>query len=565
MSVAQANARAATALVGALAERAAHAVISPGSRNTPLALALDAAPTMTTHVVLDERTAGFFALGLARSTGTPVILSCTSGSAGAHYLPALIEAFEGMTPLIAITADRPPELHGFAAPQTTQQSELFGRHVLSRYELPLPDETDDAQFYTLGSQALSAACDGPGPIHLNAPFREPLWDEGVSYAAQPLTSPATPRPLQEDTDARSTLTDALAGTKRGLIVVGARSRQDQLAAEPAFSRACHQLANKIGWPILTDITSGARFASSESSVHITGFDTLLRFERFASELPDRVLILGRPPTSKVLNLWLTQNEVPAVILSHRPDHRDPMLCVETEIAANPRAVLPSLDTSPNIEWQEHWSRGEHAYRAVLEGLDDWWEGPLARMVAHSVPDGGLLHLSSSMPIRDADGFSGPLRRPLTVTSNRGVNGIDGIIATAAGQAIGWQSPVTLLIGDLAFLHDLGSLRDAVSREVALTLVVVNNGGGHIFDFLPIANHPDAFERYFLTPQHPNIRSLAEGTGARHTLVSDLDALRAALLASHERPGVDVIEARVDGGENRPRHEAFYRRVHEELR
>ncbi|MEO1174800.1 MAG: thiamine pyrophosphate-binding protein, partial [Myxococcota bacterium] len=178
---------------------------------------------------------------------------------------------------------------------------------------------------------------------------------------------------------------------------------------------------------------------------------------------------------------------------------------------------------------------------------------------------GLLHLASSMPIRDVDGFCGPLPRPVTVVANRGVNGIDGLIATAAGQSTGWfRGPVTLLIGDLAFLHDLGSLRDAAARQISLTVVVVNNGGGHIFDFLPISKHPDAFERYFLTPQNPNLADLARACGARHSKAESTPALRDAVLTANERPGVDVIEVIVDGTRNRPRHEDFYRRLHGEL-
>ncbi|MEO1482719.1 MAG: 2-succinyl-5-enolpyruvyl-6-hydroxy-3-cyclohexene-1-carboxylic-acid synthase [Myxococcota bacterium] len=566
MSVANANARGACALVSALAEQAAHAVISPGSRNTPVALALHAAASIETHVVLDERTAGFFALGLARATGKPVILSCTSGSAGAHYLPAIIEAFEGLAPLVAITADRPPELHGHAAPQTTRQTELFGSHVLSRYDLPLPDTASDNEFYSLGSRALSIAVGGPGPVHLNAPFREPLWAENTSYSVRGPSPSASVKPAG-DSKSRRAVEQALAGIQRGLVIVGARARQDRLDGDFEFARNCHQLANAIGWPILTDVTSGARHSPVESPGHITGFDALLRSETFAQTTPDRVLLIGRPPTSKVLNRWLSRERVPAVVLSHRPDRRDPTIELAQGVAADPTAALTgwSVEQAADTDWFSHWTRGENAFSAALKNLEPDWEGPIARTVAHAMPDGGLLHLASSMPIRDVDGFCGPLPRPVTVVANRGVNGIDGLIATAAGQSMGWsRGPVTLLIGDLAFLHDLGSLRDAAARQMSLTVVVVNNGGGHIFDFLPISKHPDAFERYFLTPQNPNLADLARACGARHSKAESTPALRDAVLTANERPGVDVIEVIVDGTRNRPRHEDFYRRLHGEL-
>lgn len=565
MNIARANAHAACALVEALAAQVRHAIISPGSRNTPLVLALDAAESIETHVILDERTAAFFALGLSRATATPVILNCTSGSAGAHYLPAVIEAYEGMSPLIILTADRPPELHGHAAAQTTDQSDLFARHVVLQQDLPLPDEVAPQQFSAFGAKALSAATQSPGPVHLNAPFREPLWTENTRYWVNP---PATTmKAARAGSDQTSNLDpgsldvicEAFSSTRRGLIVAGPRMRQDQITFDSAWSHLCHRLADAVHWPLFTDATSGLRHAESEADTHVTGFDALLRFERFRNYKPERVLILGRPPTSKTLARWLA--DVPAIVLSHRPDRRDPELKFVRGVAASPfhllSEVIDSVNTattqSESSKWSHHWHSGELSFRSELMGLKTdgtFWEGAIAHVVAQTMPAGSALHVASSRPIRDLDGFCGSLLKPITVTANRGINGIDGTIATAAGQATAWISgPTALLVGDLAFLHDLGSVRQVAASGTNLTIILINNGAGRIFDRLPISQHPTAFDRYFAIPHHTQFSGLIEGLGARHVAVTSLGTLREALLGALPKPGLDVIESVVEPGNN----------------
>ncbi len=562
---AQANADAASALVSALASRVQHAVVSPGSRNTPIVLALDAHPRITTHVVLDERVAGFVALGLARATGQPVILSCTSGSAGAHYLPALIEAYEGSTPLIAITADRPPELHGHAAPQTTHQNDFFGRHVVDQEVLPLPDETRPEIFSALGRDALEVVLRSSRPVHLNAPFREPLWAPEVHYPVTEAAHEAAPTPAAIDASAVA----AHLRVARGLIIAGARDRQDRLQSEPAIARACHSLGRTLGWPVIADVTSGVRYHEGPSPV--TGYDSLLRSERFAADhVPECALVLGRPCTSKVLNQWLVHNRVPAVVVGENPSHRDPNLNVIGELEGPLEQCLHALNetvapATRDDEWQRAWARAEECYRHTNERDDRWWEGALARTLIGQLPAGALVHLSSSMPIRDVDAFAGPLNRAVTLTSNRGVNGIDGVVATALGQALRWNhGPALALVGDLAFLHDIGAVRLAASLDVALTVVVVNNGGGRIFDFLPIHSHPSAFDRYFLTNQDAALGPIVQGFGGHWERASGRVEFVDALERCVERGRFSVLEAVFDGDQNRAAHERFHQAVVEGL-
>ncbi|MEO0812036.1 MAG: thiamine pyrophosphate-dependent enzyme, partial [Myxococcota bacterium] len=358
-------------------------------------------------------------------------------------------------------------------------------------------------------------------------------------------------------------------TPRGVIIAGPRDRQDRLRDEPALARLCHSVAAKLGWPVLADITGGMRY--HEGRPAITGYDSFLRSEATAERLhPECALLLGRPLTSKTTNQWLLERQIPVVVAGETPTHRDPRLNNVIEVRGGLREILERLneaiDTTTSAPgWLELWHDAESAFLDRNREDSQWWEGAIARAAVRGLPAGALLHLSSSMPVRDADGFSGPLDRAVTVTSNRGVNGIDGVIATAAGQALAWKhGPSAVLIGDVAFLHDLGSLRHAVGANLNLTVIVVNNGGGRIFDFLPIHRHPTAFETFFRTDQRAEIEPIATGLGAAYSSVARVDELSEALAQATKAPGVNVIEAVTDGTHNRATHEQFHQSVLEAL-
>lgn len=581
------NARWADALVGALcASGVGHAVVSPGSRNTPIVLALAARAergTVQVHAILDERAAAFYALGLARVVGSPVALSCTSGSAGAHWLPAVIEADHSRLPLLLLTADRPPELHGSGAPQTVRQDDLFGRHVRLHADPGAPTPGDLGWLRTLAARAVGAATGPrPGPVHLNLPLREPLWEAALTPVEPVDDAPRLLRPTPPALDARtvSALADELRTRRRGVIAIGpgdsgvsGASRADHLER---LATAARHLAAALDWPLIVDGASGARFAPAGTHL-ITTADLLTRCEAFAATPPDAVLRVGQVATSKPVAAWLASAPGDATLLVdpsgdwHDPHHRAGRL-ITAEPATLMTELADALTSGPQQgddrcgEWLHRWQAAEVVALAAAagDGESGLWSGTVARSVVSALPEGALLHVASSLAVRSLDSFSGTAARHLVVTANRGANGIDGTLATALGEAAAWRSgPVVVLVGDLAFLHDLGALiscRAPLVREkgrsaAPTTLVVVDNRGGGIFDHLPVAGHPSAYEPYFVVGTDADIPALARAAGAACSTVTDRPGFDQALAEAIERPGLTVVHARVDRANDLAHHVA----------
>lgn len=556
------NRAAAHALVAALARGGVReAVVSPGSRNTPLVLALHTlagAGALRLHVVLDERAAGFFALGLARASGRPALLCCTSGSAGAHYLPALTEASASRVGLVVLTADRPAELQGCGAPQTMDQTRMFGSFVKYYADLSEPSTGDVRWLAGVAARALYAA-GGPdaGPVHLNVPFREPLWDAEEGPPPAPLAY--APRWVRGRPTVDEGVLDELAawldGAERGLIVVGPRELHALGAGPDPLPAALGALAARLGWPILADACSNLRYGPIPTLVA----EALVRGP-CAGLAPDRVLRLGGLPTSKALVQWLDRSGAESIGVDPGgrwtdPDHRVG-LWVEADPAALCAALLPRVH--PRAGWAARWTQAGAQAEALLAAACSeapLWEGAVARAVVEAAPPGALLHVASSMPVRDLDALTPAGDRALRVACSRGVNGIDGTLSTALGEAQAWEGPTLALLGDLAFLHDLGAINLAAALPRPLTAVVVDNGGGNIFGFLPIGQHPTAFEPCFLTPQATQPAALARAAGAAVWEVTELDALRVALGEALGRPGggLRLVVARVHRQHNLDAH------------
>jgi len=552
-----------------------HAVLSPGSRNTPVVLALHALrDRVTLHTVLDEREAGFFALGLARASGAPVLLSCTSGSAGAHWLPAIIEASESRVPLLAVTADRPAELQGFGAPQTINQQRLFGSYVRLYRDLSEPSGDRPMRWLeAAAAQALDAATGAlPGPVHLNLPFRKPLWSADEPQPAAPPRRRVARGPALPDVDTLDALVARFAAAERGVIVSGPRDlARDRVSGSPRAAVAA--LAEALGWPIIAEPASQLRFGIPGV---IASADALLRDVDIGDALaPDCVLRFGRVPTSKSITQWLTRHgDQRTVLVDPAGLWEDPTWTADTVVAADPglfcEAILTRLfergaahAAHGDSAWLTRW-RAAHA--AAHDAMDTAmgtamgtatargdWEGPIARTVAEAAPEGAILHVASSMPIRDLDTFAPATDRPVAVAANRGANGIDGLLATALGEAVASGGPVVALSGDLSFLHGAGGLALARGLTTPLALVVVDNGGGGIFGILPISQHPTAFEPHFITPQGADIPALCAAAGAPCICVPDTGTLREALAQALETPGLTVLTVRVDREENLARH------------
>lgn len=572
------NAAWAASLVGGLVRSGVReVVISPGARSAPLALALaDHATRQPTalrlQVVIDERAAAFLALGMARAAGRPVALLTTSGTAGAHALPAVIEASLSAVPLLILTADRPEELQGCGAPQTVDQQRLFGAHVRWFAHLGAPRPGGPAGWpAALAARAVQRAVGPPaGPVHLNLAFREPLWTPGQepsNPAPAPWIAhaPAAPSPAQAR-DALELLLGADGG-QRGVIVAGPRALAPGEDPAPVLA-----LARRLGWPIVADPLSGLR-ASDDAQV-IACADALLRDPECAVALaPEAALRLGQLPTSKTLQGWLAPLAPRSLLVDPQADWHDPTHSAGGLLVASTAATCAALLSEARLRpapasWLVGWQRAEAAARGALEAAtgEGWWEGALARLVARALPPGALLQAGSSLPIRDLDAFGGA--GPATLVGQRGANGIDGGIAAAAGAALVWETgPVAALIGDVALVHDLSGLAAACELGAPLLLVVADNGGGGIFEHLPLAKHPTHFERLFLTPPRLDLTRACAGLGAEVESIEDRAACARALTAALARPlgGPRVLVCRLPRTESRRRREAAWAAVSEAWR
>ncbi len=545
----------------------AHAVVCPGSRSTPLALACADQPGLKTWSVIDERSAGFFALGIAKQSGRPVILVATSGTAPAHFYPAVIEAQLSHLTLVVLSADRPWELHGFGAPQTIDQEQLFGRHVRESVSLGLPEDVAVPHLRAVVARAIGRATSAPrGPLHFNVPFREPLapTPDGVDPHRSCAPRSAVRRSVRSSglpsEDALAAVREANRRCERGLIVCGPRDPDD------GFGEAVLALSKATGYPVLAEATSQVRSAPGADAV-VSRFDAILRSAAFAkAHRPERVLRFGGGITSKRLQAFLDESGAEIVAVSDQGALFDPMHRVSTVLSGDATAIARALSEgvvrAEPTAWQRAFEqaqqRAEKTLEAALAESEALSEPRLARELAAALPPGAQLFVSSSMPVRDVDGFAA-LTPGVRVLCNRGANGIDGVLASALGAAAASGRPTAVLIGDLAFLHDVGSLLIAHRSRIPLTVVVANNDGGGIFSFLPIAKFPEHFEPLFGTPHGMSFAKAAELYGATYSAPATLAELRQALGASLEA-GLSVIEVRTDRAENVALHETLGKRI-----
>jgi 2-succinyl-5-enolpyruvyl-6-hydroxy-3-cyclohexene-1-carboxylate synthase len=510
-----------------------HAVVAPGSRSTPLALALAERPELLLRVIHDERVAAFTALGVGVATGVPAVLLCTSGTAAANFHPAVVEAGLSDVPLLVCTADRPPELRGVGAPQTIDQVDLYVRAVRWSHDALPPDTSEPDTWRPLAQRAFTAA--ERGPVHLNLPFREPLVG-----AAGPLPPAAGPPTAVPRGIASTGELDTRFDRPRGVIVAGGRS------GVPAADIAA--LAARLGWPILADPASGLR----RDPRAVTAFDSLLRHAPFAdARTPELVVRIGRPPASKVLTQWVLTAGAPVVQVGGPgvvdPDHNVVAWCT--------LADLTPLAGCADPAWLDGWTsanaRAEAAFSRLATADQPLTEPGVARTVARELPDGAALVAAASMPMRDLEWFGGPMGQVLI---NRGANGIDGVMATALGVALTGR-PVVVLIGDVAFLHDSNALLAAAQAQADLRVIVVDNAGGGIFSFLPQATAlaAERFELLFGTPHAADLCALARA----HGVAADTATTLAAVATAVTTPGPRVTRVAGDRAANVAQHAAWH--------
>lgn len=540
------------------------AVISPGSRSTPLTVALARHPQIQAIPILDERSASFLALGIAKASGQPVVLVCTSGTAGANYFPAVIEAYESAIPLLVLTADRPPELRDCASGQTIDQQKLFGDYVRSYRELALPAATVTQLRYlrqTIAHVWQQSQFPVAGPVQVNCPFRDPLAPVAspgtdlketlaVHLGADFFDHLAVQSAIAPSLHAAVPLPPELGNTERGIIVAGPHSTASP-AADRAYCKAIAALAERLGWPVLADGLSPLRNQASLNPQLITTYDLLLRHDHHADALqPTQVMQLGALPTSKVLRQWLATTDPQRWVLAVNGRNQDPLhgraMILPLTVAAL-LAQLPSRER-PLSAYAQAWQQREAIARqrrsTKLAALETTlFEGKVSYLLPELLPAGTPLMIANSMPVRDVEWFWPPSDRGIRPYFSRGANGIDGTLSTALGIAH-QHGQAVLLTGDLALLHDSNGWLNATQRSGHLTIVLINNQGGGIFESLPIAQFDPPFEKFFATPQQVDFAALAAAHSVDHEPITSW-AMLADRLQKLPTGGVRLLELRCD--------------------
>lgn len=533
----------------------AGAVISPGSRSTPMALLMEEHPRLKTFIQVDERSAGFFALGLAKSSRKPVALLCTSGTAAANYMPAVAEARISRVPLIVLTSDRPPELRDNGAPQTIDQNHLYGHTAKWFAEMALPDADPNLLTYarTQGARAVYEATKAPaGPVQLNFPYREPLLPDydgvfdrlAIPAPVQLFGGRKTPDAIMVDQVAASIQTG------HGIIIAGEM-------VQPATARAVKRLADVTGWPLIADPLSQLRVHEDV----IDSYDAFLRDDEIKDALkPAAIIRVGALPVSKALSQFMKRHEgIPHVVIEAEEGWRDPHHVATHMVHADERLMCEALAHKlPPVEesWLALWLRVNEAARAEMkQAAAGTGEAALFAAFLEALPEGASLFTGNSMPIRDLDSFlfAGSQTGPLH--GNRGANGIDGLVSSAAGIAANGEQ-VYAVLGDLSFFHDVNGLLGAKMNELNMTIFILNNNGGGIFSYLPQAGEDKHFERLFGTPSGLLFHHAAALYGCDYKKITSAADLSAAL--SQPQTGVTILEAFTDRAQNTEEHRMLWK-------
>lgn len=551
-----------------------HAVVSPGSRSTPISLLLAEHPNIEVHINVDERSAAFFALGLAKALREPVAIICTSGTAAANYYPAIVEAYYARIPLIVMTADRPHELRDVGAPQAINQIDLYGKHVKWSVEMALPEKSADMTNYvrTIGARAVAIASNQPsGPVHLNFPIREPLLpflDQVKKYRDHRI-SPKVEiekgiRILSQSQF--EALASRLSEAKRGIIVVG--ELQDR-----EMRQAIIALAEKLAFPILADPLSLLRSGDHSQTQIIETYDTFLR-DDVAKEVlnPDLVLRFGAMPVSKSLLLFLKKHrQAQHLIVDAGAGWREPAGIASNMIYCEESAfcygVIEQIDHRENQSWLQLWQSVNKATKRGLASIRDeaeLSEGKLFLLLNDLLPMNSTLFIGNSMPIRDLDTFFFTNEKNITALANRGANGIDGVVSTALGVSTVSENTV-LVIGDLSFFHDMNGLLAAKLQKQNITILLINNDGGGIFSFLPQASEKEYFELLFGTPHGLDFSHAAKLYGAKYNNASTWDEFQQVFTQSFSEPGLKIIEVQTDRESNLVKHRELWKFVSQEIK
>jgi len=534
-----------------------HVCVSPGSRSTPLTLAAAYNKKLTCLKIIDERSSAFFASGIARATGSPVVLICTSGTATAEYYPAIIEAYQQRIPLIVCTADRPPELINKGANQTINQKNLYANHIRFFADAELPDVSSNKleRIKNIATQSFKiSALTDKGPVHINFPFEKPFepetYTDNVSTNLNAKFSTSDNLILKEKSfpSGASALFKRIAKAEKGLIIVGPDTNNQ------TFPALIIKLGEQTGFPIFADGASQLRFGQTSKKNIISNYDALLRSPYFLKDFsPDLILYFGRTITSKGLELFLEKNSAPKYLINEFGDWFDPARNAKDALAIKPSLFCSNyLETIPPVKLSEkkkEWLKFVAAADELAEEIKKksfadskiTSEPQIINLLLEQLPQNSNLMLSNSLPVRDFDFFASNSEKQIKVYHNRGASGIDGIISTALGIAHASKKPTVLLTGDLAFYYDLTTLLTAKQYKIPLIILLVNNNGGGIFQFLPIAKYKNVFEDFFTMPHSLPFKKFVDAFGGKYSLIRNRNQFKSEMEKSLSAENFSVLE------------------------
>ena len=536
-------------------------VVSPGSRSTPLAYAFAALKEFTVYMQVDERSAGYFALGLAKASRKPVVLLCTSGTAASNYFPAITEAHYARIPLIVMTADRPHELREVGAPQAINQINLYGEHVKWSVDFPLAEANPEVDAFIERhiQRGISTSITAPfGPIHFNIPFREPLLiDMDFTLPARTFQAHLAGQPMLDE-EMQASLKKLLGATTKGMIIVGELPINFDV-------KLFWRFASALNWPVLCDPLSNLRAELPEDcqELCIDQYDALLKSDAFGDQVvPHTVLRIGTQPVSKPLALYLKKHlPEQMIVVDENPAFQDALGIVTHHIQANPEAVLQVIVEQSRSEETKKWIEANDLFSSLIqthaEKVQD--EGAYTYAFFEQLPSGVDLISGSSMPIRDTDTFFRKTTKSIKIFANRGTNGIDGVVSTALGIQAARKRPTYLLIGDLSFLHDVNGLIATRFTGTDLTIIIMNNDGGGIFSYLPQASVETHFETLFGTPTGVTFEHIAAMYDAQYEAIHTLGGFKEALHKPKDKP-LRILEVFTDRTENVEAHRALWNKM-----
>jgi 2-succinyl-5-enolpyruvyl-6-hydroxy-3-cyclohexene-1-carboxylate synthase len=550
-----------------------YACISPGSRSTSLTLALAANKSIEVFPIVDERSSAFFALGLAKKSKSPVAVVTTSGTAVAELYPAIIEAFYTRVPLIICTADRPSQLRNRGANQTINQNNIYRNHIRYFIDAGLPDINNLAAIKKIAEDAVHYSCFADrGPVHINLPFEKPF--EPKSYTDKIEIGKIEKifthsffeiKPALRTRIDYKSLSEKFLAREKGLIIVG----HDNYGK--GFPKEIVRFSAKFGYPIFADGASSLRFGKTSGANLAGNLNAIIRTKDFQEHFdPELIIQFGGAPTSSAILDFFKRSKADKILVNEFGDRKDPSLTAKTIYRADPvEFCSSSIDAVKEQENRDScWiidfnimnNFAEDLKNKLIFGSKFPFEGRIINEVVNSIPSGSNLIISNSLPVRDTDFFASPNSKVINIFTNRGASGIDGISSTAMGVAVRSKEKSFLLIGDLAFYHDMNGLHNAIKYKIPLTVILINNSGGGIFESLPISEYRDVFRSNFSTPLDLDFGKLVKAYGGYYYKIKSWKKLKERVILSSRNRTLTILEIQTDPKKSKLQRQIYWNAV-----